>query len=143
MSYVRVINESKQAVLGASIRMADSLLARLRGFLFRKRPLMGEGLFLAPCKGVHMFGMRFPLDVLFIDGTGCVVAAHVALAPGQRTPMYRRAQYALELPAGAIEVTGTAVGDRLSWGPASVPVRHKTVQLGRAARMRAVEGVES
>jgi hypothetical protein len=57
--------------------------------------------------------------------------------------MYRRAQYALELPAGAIEVTGTAVGDRLSWGPASVPVRHKTVQLGRAARMRAVEGVES
>jgi uncharacterized membrane protein (UPF0127 family) len=117
MSVVRVINESRRRVLGGNIRMADTLAARLRGFLFRRQPAAGEGLFLAPCKGVHMYGMRFPLDILFIDQAGLVVAAHPGLAPGQRTPVYRSAMYALELPSGAIADTGTAVGDRLSWKP--------------------------
>jgi uncharacterized membrane protein (UPF0127 family) len=104
-------------MLGSNIRMADTLGARLRGFLFRSQPAVGEGLFLAPCKGVHMYGMRFPLDVLFIDQAGLVVAAHPELSPGQRTPVYRTAMYALELPSGALAESGTSVGDRLSWKP--------------------------
>jgi hypothetical protein len=115
---VRVVNESRHSVLGGSIRMADSLWARLRGFLFQRKPVAGEGLFLTPCKGVHMYGMRFPLDVLIIDRTGLVIAAHPQLAPGRRTPVYPSAQYALELPSGAITETSTRVGDRLSWKPA-------------------------
>ena len=122
MSIVRVVNESRQRVLGGSIRMADTLLARLRGFLFRRKPHHGEGLLLAPCKGVHMYGMRFPLDVLFIDDSGHVIAAHPELAPGQRTPMYATARYALELPTGSITSTHTSVGDRLSWKPAGAEV---------------------
>lgn len=118
MNVVRVVNESRHSVLGGSIRMADTLWARLRGFLFQRRPLTGEGLFLTPCKGVHMYGMRFPLDVLIIDRTGLVIAAHRQLAPGRRTPVYPTAQYALELPSGAITETRTEVGDRLSWKPA-------------------------
>lgn len=120
MSYVRVVNESQRTVLGGRIRMADSLGARLRGFLFRRQPVAGDGLLLIPCKGVHMFGMRFPLDVLFINRVGVVVAVHTALQPGGRTPVYRSAQVALELPAGAVAATRTGVGDRLSWTPAGV-----------------------
>ena len=117
MDVLRVVNESRQSVLGGRIRIADTMRARLRGFLFRGKPASGEGLLLAPCKGVHMYGMRFPLDVLFIDEAGCVIATHANLAPGQRTPMYPTARYALELPVGAIASTETDVGDRLSWKP--------------------------
>jgi uncharacterized protein len=117
MNYVRVVNETRQSVLGVRIRMADTVGARMRGFLFRKSPVMGEGIFLAPCKGVHMYGMRFPLDVLFLDRAGTVVALHPGLEPGHRTPVYARANYALELPAGAISATRTLVGDQLSWSP--------------------------
>lgn len=117
MRMMKVVNESRQTVLGSRVRLADSLPSRLRGFLFRARPAMGDGIFLAPCKGVHMFGMRFPLDVLIINQAGLVMATHPSLEPGQRTPVYREAHYALELPAGAIEATATAVGDRLSWQP--------------------------
>lgn len=120
MRLVRVVNESRQSVLGARIRIADSWPARLRGFLFRAQPEVGEGLMLAPCRGVHMYGMRFPLDVLMIDAAGMVVGAHASLSPGGRTPVYRHARYALELPCGAISATGTAVGDQLSWAPATV-----------------------
>ena len=98
MSFLRVVNESKQSVLGARIRMADSLGSRLRGFLFRTRPVMGEGLFLAPCKGVHMFGMRFPLDVLIIDQAGRIIATHAPLAPGQRPD--RRAAMTARVSSG-------------------------------------------
>ena len=120
MDVLRVVNESRQSVLGGRIRMADTMHARLRGFLFRRQPVSGEGLLLAPCKGVHMYGMRFALDVLFIDECGCVIAAHPNLSPGQRTSMYPTARYALELPAGAIADSQTSVGDRLSWKPAGV-----------------------
>jgi uncharacterized protein len=117
MSFVRVVNESRQRVLGGRIRIADSLRARMRGFLFRRPPQTGEGLFLTACRGVHTYWMRYPLDVLLIDEAGNVIAAHAALPPGTRTPLYRSARFALELPTGAIHATGTAVGDRLSWKP--------------------------
>ncbi|HSK18065.1 MAG TPA: DUF192 domain-containing protein [Longimicrobiales bacterium] len=117
MSFVRVVNESRQKVLGGRIRLVHSLRARMRGFLFRRAPRAGEGLFLAPCRGVHTYWMRFPLDVILIDETGNVVAAHAGLRPGTRTPIYRAARFALELPAGSIEATDTMVGDRLSWKP--------------------------
>lgn len=119
MSFVRVVNESRQRVLGARIRLAHSLAARMRGFLFRRPPLAGEGLFLAPCRGVHTYWMRFPLDVLLIDEQGTVIGTHPRMPPGSRTPIYRAARYALELPTGAIDATGTAVGDRLTWKPVS------------------------
>jgi uncharacterized protein len=120
MSFVRVVNESRQRVLGGRIAMASSLVSRMRGFIRRRPPEAGEGLFLAPCKGVHTFWMTFPLDVLLIDETGTVVAAHTDLPPGRRTPLYRSAHYALELPMGSITSTGTAVGDRLSWQPVEI-----------------------
>jgi uncharacterized protein len=119
MDYVRVVNETRGRVLGGRIGMADSLGLRLRGFLLRRRPGAGEGLLLAPCRGVHMYGMRFPLDVILIDHAGVVVAVHASLQPGARTPIYGSARYALELPSGTIEPSGTAVGDRLSWRPAT------------------------
>jgi uncharacterized membrane protein (UPF0127 family) len=70
---------------------------------------------LTPCRSVHMFGMRYPIDVAFLDRHGVVVATYSGLPPGAGTPWHRRARHALELPDGALAATGTSVGDRLSW----------------------------
>lgn len=115
---MRVVNHTRESVLGSEIRMASDLFGRLRGFLLRPEPHHGEGILLSPCKAVHMFGIRYPLDVLFVDQKGEVVAIHPMLRPGERTPVYSRATYALELPAGSIDASGTMVGDRLAWAPA-------------------------
>lgn len=85
----------------------------------RPPPAEGEGILLSPCKGVHMFGMKFPLDVLFLDRSGQVVASFPNLAPGARTPLQRGAYHALELPVGTIRRSGTVVGDLIEWGAAS------------------------
>jgi len=64
-----------------------------------------------------MIGVRFPLDVLFLDRHGAVAAAYPNLRPGRMTRFHRTAEYALELPAGTIEATGTSLADRIVWLP--------------------------
>jgi uncharacterized membrane protein (UPF0127 family) len=107
MRMVRVMNTRTGQELGARIRMADSLLTRLRGMWGRPEPGRGEGLFLTPCNSVHMYWMRFSLDVAFLDRSGTVVAIYPSLAPGSRTRWHRNAAHALELRAGALSESGT------------------------------------
>jgi uncharacterized protein len=115
MPMIRVLNRTRGTVLGTSVRLADQLAARVRGFLFRPAPAAGEGILLSPCKAVHMFGVGFPLDVIFISEAGEVVATYRDLAPWRRSRLHGSALHALELPAGTIRATGTVVGDALSW----------------------------
>jgi uncharacterized membrane protein (UPF0127 family) len=67
-----------------------------------------------------MYGMRFPLDVAFLDVGGAVVASYPSLQPGSRTRWHRHAMHALELPAGTLAESGTVVGDTLVWSPESM-----------------------
>jgi uncharacterized membrane protein (UPF0127 family) len=115
MSTLRVVNRTRGAVVGSRVQVADRFWARLRGFLGRPQPSPGEGLLLTPCDGVHMFGMRFPLDVVFLTEDGTVVHLVEALKPWQRTPRVARARAVLEVPVGTLGRTGTMVGDRLGW----------------------------
>jgi uncharacterized protein len=121
MSYVRVVNESRQRELGSKVRVAHSLYERMRGYLRRPPPRRGEGIFLAPCRSVHTWWMRYPVDVLLLDEEGRVVATYPEMPPGSITPIYRAAHFALELPKGAITESATKVGDRLTWKPAAQP----------------------
>jgi uncharacterized membrane protein (UPF0127 family) len=118
MRPLRVVNQRGGVVLGDRILHADSFLGRLRGLLGRPAPGPGEGLMLTPCRSVHMFGMRYPIDVAFLDRDGFIVAAYPGLRPGAGTSWHARARHALELPNGALAATGTSVGDRLSWSDA-------------------------
>lgn len=115
MERVRVENGERDAELGDRIAVADGWWSRLRGLLGRPPLEPGEGLLIAPSKGVHMYGMRYAIDVLLLDRERRVLATYPGLAPGRRTPLHRRARYALELPEGTIEASGTREGDVLRW----------------------------
>jgi uncharacterized membrane protein (UPF0127 family) len=120
MRLLRLVNTRRDRELGTRITLADSWLARLRGMLGRPAPKSGEGLLLTPCRSIHMYGMRFPLDVAFLDAYGTVVATYPSLRPGSRTRWHRHALHALELPVGTLEESGTVVGDVLVWSPLAV-----------------------
>jgi uncharacterized protein len=122
MRLLRVVNTRADRELGSRVRLADGWLTRLRGMLARPAPLQGEGLLLSPCRSIHMYGMRYPLDVAFLDAGGSVVASYPSLRPGARTRWHRQAALALELPAGTLESSGTRVGDVLVWS-ANIPGR--------------------
>lgn len=110
---VRVTEVDRGLVLGDRVAVARTPRARLRGLLGRATLGPGEGLLLHPCNGVHTWGMRFSIDVLFLDAEGRVIRVEPSLPPGRMIPWVRRAREVLELPAGAAQAAGVAAGARL------------------------------
>jgi hypothetical protein len=103
--------------LGHRIRVADTWWTRFRGLLGTPSLAKGEGLLIEPCRGVHMLGMKYPIDVAFLDRAGRVVGVCHRLAPGARSPFVRAARSALELPAGTLAAAGVTEGDTLTLSP--------------------------
>lgn len=101
-------------LLGERLRIADSIYSRLRGLLGHPEPGSGEGLLIEPCNGIHTVGMRYPIDVLFLSPEGWVLRCERALPPGRFVPYVADSRRVLELPAGTIDASGTAVGHRLA-----------------------------
>jgi uncharacterized membrane protein (UPF0127 family) len=108
---MRAVNVTRNTVLAERADWAGTSGARRRGLLGRESFEPGEGLYLAPCQWVHMFGMRFAIDVAFLARDGRVLAVHHDLRPGRISKLVWRADGALELPAGTLAATGTQVGD--------------------------------
>lgn len=83
-------------VLGREVRVATSLRARLLGLCRLDPAQAGPGLLIPHCASVHTFGMRFALDLVFLDGEGrpCSVRHRV---PPRRFAGDRRAHSVLEL----------------------------------------------
>lgn len=61
-----------------------------------------------------MFGMKFPIDAVFLDKNGVVVGILEDFAPGKLSRIFGKAKSCLELPAGTIKKTGTTLGDIVS-----------------------------
>jgi len=93
---------------------AQTLWQRLRGLIAHPRLKRGEGLLITPCSSVHTIGMRYPLDLVFLDKHGNVLKC-VAGLPPLRMAAARKARHTLELPTGSIAEAGIAVGDRMTW----------------------------
>ena len=79
----------------------------------RPEPAANEGMLLSPCRSVHMYWMKYPLDVAFLAADGRVVATYHELAPSRRSKWHPDAERALELRAGRLAETRTEVGDQL------------------------------
>jgi len=79
--------------------LATRFHARLRGLLGSAPPRPGHALLLRPCSAVHTFGMRFPIDVVFMNRAGMVLRVCVAVPP-MRVRACWRAGMVAELAAG-------------------------------------------
>jgi uncharacterized protein len=108
-----ITNLDKKTWLATKIRKADSFVTRLIGLLKRKNLRPEEALWLVPGKAVHTVGMKFPIDVIFIDKHKKVVALVPSMAPNRATRFYLGAHSVLELPKGTILKSMTEAGDRL------------------------------
>jgi uncharacterized protein len=99
-------------VLCECCEVADRYFARMRGLLGRDGLEPGRGMLLTPEPSVHMFFMRFPIDVVFVDREHKVVGVRHELRPWQVAGA-RGAHASLELPAGTVASAGIVEGDVL------------------------------
>jgi len=86
-----------ESVCGRSVRVACGLRSRLLGLSRLDCDEAGPGLLIPRCSSVHTFGMRFPLDLVFLDRDSrpCSIRREV---PPRRFAWDRRARAVLELP---------------------------------------------
>jgi uncharacterized membrane protein (UPF0127 family) len=111
----QAFNQTRQLFLATNLAVAETHWSRLVGLLgaseddFRN----GRGLWIRPCRGVHTLGMRFPIDVVYLDPAGIVVHLECGLRPWRIAPVRLQAASVLELPQDTVTSTGTALGDRI------------------------------
>jgi hypothetical protein len=111
---LKIWNQTRSTLLGADVDVADTSAKRRTGLLRLDHLAQGHGLLIVPCEAIHTFGMKFPIDVVFIDGKKNVVK----LRPGMgrwRIAFSFWANSVLELAAGSIQAARTEVGDQLAF----------------------------
>ncbi len=115
MDVVRARNATRGTVIAERVEVAETSETRTRGLLGRDGLAAGTGLWIVPCEWVHMFGMKFAIDIVVLDKHDVVVGVQENLRPGWIGRFFWGAHSTLELPVGAARASGTAKGDRLEW----------------------------
>jgi len=115
-----LINDRTRKIIAHAVEVADTRASRRRGLLGRTHMDAGSALMLIPCFSVHTAFMRFAIDLIFLDGNGCVVRTVSRLAPW-RAAVSWRARTVVELPAGSLERCAVEPGDHLYL----VPIREQ------------------
>ena len=118
MSYVVLINKTKGINFG-QLDFADSFVSRLMGLMFRKDPENGLILKLPSSRSrrgsaIHMFFMRFPLDIIFLDYDKKVVDM-VSIKPWNTYTPKSPAKYVIELKEGSINNYKLEIGDEMDF----------------------------
>jgi uncharacterized protein len=116
-----VQNRNRGTLLASDVRLADTPRSRRTGLLKRDGLDAGEGLWIFPTQAIHTFGMRFPIDVVFLDRCLRVKRTYQALPPWRLTTFVWGARSVLELPSGSLAGTGTKVGDQLEFSRRKEP----------------------
>ena len=112
MPNLRITNITRNTLLADRADIADTGAKARTGLLKHSALAPGEGLWIAPCEAVHTFGMRFPIDVVFVNRKNRVVKIRPNMLRGQIAFSFR-ASSVLELPSGQLAETGTQCGDHL------------------------------
>jgi uncharacterized membrane protein (UPF0127 family) len=109
------------AVLADKCVVAERFFTRFLGLMGRRGLARGEGMFFPRCGSVHMWFMRFPIDVLFLraegaggDATHRILSVRAGVRPWRPLPLAQwGADDALELPAGSAAAAGLNPGELL------------------------------
>lgn len=124
MKIVRLVNRTRSGLLCERCSVADTFWTRLRGLQYRSPLAENEGLFITQCPSVHMIGVSFPIDVVFLTSQNLVTdwvenlpgGFHFYVArprPNEGNQIPGKPVNAIELPAGTIARHKLQIGDEI------------------------------
>ena len=108
----RITNIARQTTLADRALLADTPALRNKGLLGRNGLDAGEALWIVPCEAVHTIGMRFPIDLVYLDRK-LRVRKVCSCVPAWRFSGCIAAYSVIELPAGVVRETLTEAGDTI------------------------------
>jgi len=108
-----IYNKIKNIALPFEVVEANSFLTRLVGLLGTKVPFTEKVLYIKSCSGIHTVGMKYPIDVVFLDKNSKVSRLYESLKPNRMTGIRMKDHGVLEFPPGTIINFKIAKGDIL------------------------------
>ena len=98
------------------VEVASCMFDRMRGLLGRRVLPIGHGMLIEACGSVHTVGMRFPIDVIFLDRAWQVrrVCRHVSSGRWLVWGGWCGLQ-ALEVAGGWLDLDSVRPGTQVEW----------------------------
>jgi len=108
-------NRTRSTYLATDLVIAGSHWTRFRGLMATSAAAFppGRGLWIKPSHGIHTFAMRFAIDAVYLDGERKVVHLEEELKPWRLAAVRIQAASVIEIPAGTIRQSKTAIGDQI------------------------------
>ena len=109
MANWKLVNREDGRTVAEDLEIADRMVSRIRGLMFRKGLDSGKALLIVPCSSVHTHWMRFPIDVVMLDAEGTVVGVEEDVAPWRFVRSPKKTHAVVEFSAKTARVSP---GDR-------------------------------
>jgi uncharacterized protein len=106
-------NKTKEKIIMTEVISADNFFTRLKGLLGKRELPQGQCMLISPCKSVHTFFMKFPIDVVFIDKSFKVVEVIKNMGSSRTSPYVKGAWAVIEMPVDMELDCKLTVGDDL------------------------------
>lgn len=107
------MNLESGQVLAEQVFIAERFFSRLRGLMFRPTLSSEQCLHILPCRSVHTFWMRFPIDIIYLNQEQYVVGWETGLMPGRFGKRVNKARSVVEFHAGKLKDAHIQEGNKL------------------------------
>ena len=108
-----VFNRNRESFLALHVAPADTWRMRMQGLLGRSRLAPDDGLWLVSCSSIHSIGMRFAVDLIYLDSENRVIHLVEEFRPFRISPFRKQCAGILELRTRTIYSSNTQIGDEL------------------------------
>lgn len=115
MKKVILKNITKKNIIAENGNITSNFYDRFKGLLGKKEIKNDEALIIKPCNSIHMFFMKFSIDVIFIDKNDRVCEMIKNIKPWKVSKIIKEAKYVIELKSGKIEEHNIEIGDLISY----------------------------
>ncbi len=124
----QMTNLTRSTRIASSVEVADSGAKRSKGLLGRTGLAPGEAIWIVPCESVHTFGMKFAIDLIYLDRQLRIRKIRSNVRPWRMSGCLT-AHSVVELASGSIRTMDAQVGDLVEFSRADAGV----VDTGSAA----------
>jgi uncharacterized membrane protein (UPF0127 family) len=115
MKRVQIYNVTKKTIMLNEAEVADSFRTRLKGLLGRDSLEKDSGLIIMPCNSIHMMGMKFSIDAIFVDKNHKICKIIPNLKKMEFSPVVWKASYVIEAPSGTAKLKDLEINDEIQF----------------------------
>ena len=108
-----IFNKKRESFLALNVVRADTHMARLKGLLGTLRLRSDQGVWVIPSQGIHTIGLRFAIDLIYLDANDRVIELIESFGTFRIGPLRMNCASVLELPTRTIYHSQTQVNDEL------------------------------